>query len=107
MTPNDSSPITRRRLLLLGPHLVLGAMLLPACKQPAPASCTETTGLTSDDIKLRVKLGYLDRCADPDKACDRCTQWLAAPEPTACGGCRVMKGPVHPSGTCNVFARSG
>lgn len=69
-------------------------------------TCTDTSGLLESDKALRVTLAYADTAADPNKKCQDCVQWSAPPQ-GGCGSCKVMRGPVHPEGTCNVFAKKG
>lgn len=94
-----------RREAILGALAALGGA---ACsKASAAASCTDTAGLGADDAQARVAMEYVDRAASPAKACSSCQQWLPtgpAGAPAGCGGCRVLKGPIHPSGTCKLFA---
>jgi hypothetical protein len=67
-------------------------------------TCTDTSGLSDTDKQQRVTLAYTDTSADPNKLCKDCVQWLP-PQGSGCGACKVMKGPVHPEGTCNLFAK--
>jgi hypothetical protein len=101
---NDSNaPLARRRLLLVAPA-TLAALALAACSKKEPDSCTSTLGLTQDEIKTRNALAYKDRSTDPRKHCVDCQQYIAPPEIDECATCKVLKGPVHPKGSCNVFA---
>ena len=104
MAPS-AAPIARRRLLLAAPA-TLAALALGACAKKEPDSCTSTLGLTQDEIKTRNSLGYKDRSADPNKHCVDCKQYVAPPEIDECGTCKLLKGPVHPKGSCNVFTPS-
>lgn len=72
-----------------------------ACKKEL--ACTDTTGLAPMDVQMRTSLGYVDRSPQPAKTCDNCLQYKAAGE-NQCGGCNVLKGPVHPKGYCNSWA---
>ena len=101
MTAPDTDPI-RRRLLLVAPAALV-ALALPACAKKEPDSCNSTLGLTQDEIKTRTSLGYKDRGPDPNKQCLACEQYQPPPNVDECGTCKVLKGPVHSKGTCNVF----
>ena len=92
---------TRRRLLVLAPAAL--AALTVGCAKKEPASCNNTLGLTQEEIKTRTSLGYADRSKDPAKHCIECEQYLPPPEKDECGTCKIMKGPVHTQGSCNVF----
>jgi hypothetical protein len=102
MSDLPRSPLTRRRLLIVAPATI-ASFALAACEKKEPDACTSTLGLMPDEIKTRTSLGYRDRSADPKKHCIDCQQYIAPPSVDQCGGCKVMKGPVHPRGSCNVF----
>jgi hypothetical protein len=92
-----------RRTLLLA--VVAGAAATAtACKKaPAELTCTDTEGLTPAERALRVEtLAYVDRTPYPAKTCDACQLYRPA-APDACGGCSVLKGPVHPRGYCTSW----
>lgn len=93
---------SRRRLLVVAPA-ALAALAVGACAKKEPDSCNNTLGLTQEEIKTRTSLGYHDRSTDPNKHCIDCEQYLPPPEKDECGTCKVMKGPVHTKGSCNVF----
>jgi hypothetical protein len=102
--PRDSHPsLTRRHLLVVVPA-TLAALVIAGCSKKEPDSCTSTLGLTKDEIKTRMLLAYHDRSPDPKKHCIDCQQYVAPPKVDECGTCKVMKGPVHPRGSCSVFA---
>jgi hypothetical protein len=98
-----SDSFARRRLLVIAPA-ALAALALGACAKKEPDSCTSTLGLTNDEIKMRSTLAYADRSPDPKKHCAECVQYVAPPEIDQCATCKVLKGPVHPKGSCNVFS---
>lgn len=72
-----------------------------ACKKEL--SCSDTSGLAAMDVQMRTSLGYVDRSPQPDKRCDNCLHYKAAGE-NQCGGCAILKGPIHPKGYCNSWA---
>lgn len=94
----------RRRLFVLG-----GAAIAFGCRRSAslPASCSDESGLTSEARAARAALAYEDTTAVLDKACRNCQQWVPPKEDTACGGCKLLAGPIHPTGTCKAFAPRG
>lgn len=98
---NDAR-LTRRRLILIGASTAaaLGAV---GCKKGPPSSCTDVSGLSPADVELRKTLEYVDRSPLAEKTCEKCQQWVAPASEDQCGGCKVMKGPVHPLGYCKVF----
>ena len=94
--------VSRRWLLLAGGAATIGV----GCKRelkPA-AACVDTRGLTEAEVQVRSALGYVDRAAEAQKSCAACQQYVAATEDGACGGCHLLKGPIHPLGTCKAFA---
>jgi hypothetical protein len=82
----------RRGLLLLA--------LASACKK-ASFQCTDVTGLTPDEITARTTLQYGDAAPDPNRTCEKCQQFVPS---EGCGTCKLLKGPIHPRGTCKAFA---
>lgn len=98
--PGPDAPPRRLALRVLA---AAGATALASACSRTTFRCTEAPGLTPAEASARGVLGYADRSADPARTCDRCTHYVAAAGP-ACGSCRLVRGPVHPEGTCNVFA---
>jgi hypothetical protein len=103
----SGEPRSRRDLLrtlrdLGGLALVVGGAA--ACKKEMAAfSCSETAGLAPDEQSARTTLAYVEPAADKTRTCASCQQFVPAPSDGACGSCKVLKGPVHPNGTCKVF----
>ena len=103
---------TRRDLLRWGAGalatLAAGAEIAgsAACKKdpPKPFACTDTSGLTEEEKRARATLIYVDRSPDATKTCATCQQFVPSPIAGRCGTCKVLKGPVHPDGTCKVFS---
>ena len=126
----DNKDITRRdfiqRVTLFGAAGVGASSLLAACggcEQPAatpepeapaaapdpPAAaegftCTDTTGLTEQELAARTTLNYVDKSTMEGKQCDNCALWVAAAEGAQCGGCQTIKGPIHPMGYCDIWS---
>jgi hypothetical protein len=105
-----TEPLSRRELLRHG--AVFGALILTetACgrTQPAPLSCTDTSSLSPAEVTLRTTLGYSDHSTEPARQCRACLQFVAPPTEGQCGTCKIVKGPINPSGNCKSFvARPG
>jgi hypothetical protein len=100
-----SSRIPRREALQQLAVLSVSALApagLLACSRKA--SCTDVTGLGTDDVNQRINVAsYVDQAPDPAKKCVLCVQFIAATAPNACGLCKVVKGPINPDGTCKLF----
>lgn len=92
--------VERRRLLLSG-ALFGAAIVGGGCKRRSE-TCPPTQ-LSPEDEKIRQALRYTDHSPDPEKLCNGCQQYLPNPD-ADCGGCKLMKGPIHPAGYCTAFA---
>ena len=96
---------TRRRVLRALALAPVAAAALSACsKKDAPDSCQDVSGLSDADKSTRTTLQYTDRAPAQDKQCRLCSFYQPAPEPTKCGSCTLVKGPIHPNGYCTAFA---
>lgn len=97
-------PIARRdalrHLAVLSAAAVVPGFLVACSKKP---SCEDVTGLAPADLAVRRDTAqYVDVAADPAKKCNACAQYIPA-APNACGGCKVVKGPINPEGGCKLF----
>ena len=72
----------------------------------AAEGCMDTSGLTEQEITSRTQLGYVDESPNPEELCSNCALWLPVPEGETCGGCNLIKGPIHPDGWCISYARA-
>lgn len=66
-------------------------------------TCTDTSGLTPDEVQARTTLSYTDKSPEAGKQCNNCQQFNPG-APDQCGSCKVLKGPVSPNGYCKVWA---
>jgi hypothetical protein len=106
-TATDKAPdvqVSRRHLILLGAS-TLTLLASASCMKKEPSSCTDVSGLSPAEVGVRTSLEYQDHSPHPDKRCDNCMQYTVAPAADQCGGCKVMKGPIHPKGYCKVWAQ--
>jgi hypothetical protein len=97
-------PIARRdalrHLAVLSAAAVVPGFLVACSKKP---SCEDVSGLAPADLTVRRDTAqYVDTAADPAKKCSGCAQYIPA-APNACGGCKVVKGPINPEGGCKLF----
>ncbi len=67
-------------------------------------SCNDLSGLTDAEIQMRENLKYVDKSPYPDKLCDNCELYIPAKEGELCGGCKILKGPIHPKGHCTSWS---
>jgi hypothetical protein len=97
--------MSRRALLqktaALSALAVFGA---EACgkSQPSALVCTDTTGLSPTDLGVRTALAYVDVSTTPGKTCSTCQQFIPNAGPS-CGTCKVVKGPINPTGNCKSY----
>jgi hypothetical protein len=96
-----SSRIERRRLLLCS--TLLGASLAYGCKRSETCPPAQ---LNPEDAKMRETLKYTDHSPDASKLCNGCQQYLPNTD-ADCGGCKILKGPIHPAGYCAAFSAKG
>jgi hypothetical protein len=96
--------MSRRELLITTASLSTLALGAAACsKRAAALVCTDTTGLSPADYNVRVALEYVDISTTPGKTCSNCQQFLPGVAPDICGACKVVKGPINPTGNCKSF----
>jgi hypothetical protein len=90
-----------RHLAVFSAAAVVPGFLVSACsKKP---SCEDVTGLSPADLAVRRDTAvYVEVSADPAKKCSGCAQYEPK-GPDACGGCKVVKGPINPEGSCKLF----
>ncbi len=95
-----STSVSRRRLLVMGASQV--AWLLPlGCKKNEPVACAEPAG-NPDELAARKAVAYTESTPDPSKDCAKCRHFVGAAD--SCGTCKLLKGPIHPKGSCKVFS---
>ncbi len=72
-------------------------------KKPAEDPCADLSGLTDEEKAVREEFEYVATSPNPEELCKNCALWIE-PEPgSQCGGCEIMKGPIHPEGWCSVW----
>ena len=75
-----------------------------ATKPVAAAPCTDVSGLTEAELTMRnTTLKYVTQSTDPNKRCDNCKFWTPPEAGQTCGGCQLIKGPIHPKGNCSSW----
>jgi hypothetical protein len=97
--------LSRRELLERSASLgAVAALLVTGCSKKVPAlNCTDTTGLSATDVTVRTTLAYVDVSTEPGKSCSNCQQFVAPAAAGTCGTCKVLKGPINPTGYCKSF----
>lgn len=97
--------LTRRGLLSGGG--LLAAATFVGCKerQEREFTCLPDAKLPEPEMKARNAVEYVERGTDASRHCDVCQHWQPGKSDDACGGCAVLRGPIHPRGTCRVFTK--
>lgn len=67
---------------------------------PVADPCNDFTGVSTEELEKRKKLGYVEKSEVPESNCANCGLYLPPPNDAACGGCLLFKGPVHAEGHC-------
>lgn len=99
--------VTRRALRVLGVAWVAPAAL--ACsEEPREEAlrCDDTTGLAQGVIATRRAQHYVDEAPSEAERCDNC-RYFQPGAAGRCGTCRVLEGPIHPEGYCDLWATTG
>lgn len=116
------SLISRRKLLKGAGSLVafsaLSPVILSACQKSCskeeanvsakeeaalPFSCEGVDQVSEDQKAIRAALRYVDATPISARTCDNCKLYTRALAGAACGGCKVVPGPIHPKGWCSSW----
>ncbi len=62
--------------------------------------CNDLSTLTKDQMVTRTTFKYENKASDATKLCETCNFWLPATKGELCGTCTLVKGPIHPLGSC-------
>ncbi len=89
-----------QNLVLMALGLAAPAAIYGCSKKP---DCNDVSTLSPDELRLRTEIAkYVEQTPDAQKRCSGCSLYVAA-GPEQCGGCTVVKGPIHPNGYCTLF----
>lgn len=72
---------------------------IQAAKEAADP-CNDLSQLSPGERNTRTTFKYEQRAKDPTKLCITCNFWIPDPRESLCGTCTLVKGPVHPKGSC-------
>ena len=67
--------------------------------------CTDISGLTDAQKKMRKSLQYTGHSPYADKRCDNCNFFTAPENGKPCGSCSVVAGPINPQGHCTSWVK--
>ncbi len=72
----------------------------PAPTQLEANACDDLSGLTEQEIAMREQLQYVAQSEKENQVCTNCRFWQPTEQEGTCGGCQLIKGPIHPNGWC-------
>jgi hypothetical protein len=102
MTKPKALPVFSRREFVASLSVFSGIGSIACAKKVDPFTCMDVSAVSEADRNARVAVAYADRSPTSDKECVRCVQYIEVPK--GCGTCKIVRGPIHPSGTCRAFA---
>ena len=91
-TPDEQEEIAAK------PHNAISAA------REAADPCNDISQLTPDERVTRTTFKYQPVAKDPTKLCVTCNFWIPDPQNGLCGGCTLVKGPIHPKASCISWA---
>ena len=94
----DAGNTSRRAFLHCGALLVLSMV---GCRSRG-IDCNDSSTLSPVETKARNDALYVEPSSSPSTACDICQYWIKGSS-GGCGGCQLLRGPIHPKGTCRLF----
>lgn len=62
--------------------------------------CNDISQLAPEERTTRTTFKYEPVAKDPTKLCVTCNFWIPDPKEGLCGGCTLVKGPIHPKASC-------
>ena len=68
--------------------------------QEAADPCNKTSELSEAALVTRENFEYESRSPDGTELCNTCDYWRPSQKDDLCGTCTIVKGPIHPLGTC-------
>lgn len=94
---------THLRQLSLGAGVV--ALYAAGCgaKGGDDLVCTDTSRLSGPELATRNQLEYKDKSPNPSQNCTNCRFYTVPQAAGTCGGCILIKGPIHPLGHCKSW----
>ncbi len=81
-----------------------GADKKPAAPKKKALKCDDVSALSDAEKNTRNTFKYVAKSTDPAKNCLNC-QLYQSKGADACGGCQVVKGPIHPAGYCTAWVK--
>src|ERR1700733_12292710 len=78
-------------------------IVVSVCQKGKVSICADPANLSDAEISLRESLHYTEESTHSDQACAKCGFFEGAGT-SACGNCRLLKGPVNPRGRCDSWS---
>ena len=97
--------VLKRSLVVVGTASGAAAVFSACGESKSGFSCTDTSGLAPAEKQMRDTLKYVDKSPHADKNCLNCQLWTSGTTADKCGGCQVIKGPIHPLGYCTSWVK--
>jgi hypothetical protein len=66
-------------------------------------ACLTNQELSQEQQAIRKNLKYVDQTPISTRTCDNCKFYTNATPDSACAGCKLFSGPVHPKGYCTSW----
>ncbi|MGC4070568.1 MAG: hypothetical protein QM784_39050 [Polyangiaceae bacterium] len=98
-----ATQVRTRRDFIIG-SIAAGAWMLGCKKQPV--TCDDDAELDPFELEARRRAGYVEHTANETRNCRACQYWVRSSS-AGCGSCKLLRGPIHPEGTCRLFVTSG
>ena len=94
--------LSRRAVLQILSAAPVAAAALSACSKTESLACTDVSGLSEAEKSARSAMQYTDKGTNPQQLCDGCMHYKPGAA-NQCGGCAIIKGPIHPKGYCTAW----
>lgn len=99
----DNKLSRRSALRVLGAAPVVMAAFSACSKKSESLTCTDVSALSEAEKAARSALQYTDKSPKPNERCENCMHFQPPASAGQCGGCAIIKGPVHPQGYCTAW----
>jgi High potential iron-sulfur protein len=78
-------------------------VLAAACQKNKASVCADPANLTDAENSLRESLHFTEESTRSDQTCAKCG-FFEGTGTSACGTCKLLKGPVNPRGRCDSWS---
>jgi hypothetical protein len=101
----STEQVNRRNLVIRAAKGLAAVLGVAGCRKKLGVFCEGGEAMPPSDVQLRSALAYVDTTTEPEKSCLKCFLYLPPKVEESCGTCKVVRGPIHPNGTCRVFLK--